>query len=46
MYDLFPTQVSAIELSYDAQGIQEFSVELQVLWWEAVKGSVGGENIN
>lgn len=46
MYDLFPTQVSAIELSYDAQGIQEFSVELQVLWWEAVKGAVGGENIN
>ena len=46
MYDLFPTQVSAIELSYDAQGIQEFSVELQVLWWEAVKGAVGGEDIN
>ncbi len=46
MYDLFPTQVSAIELSYDAQGIEEFSVELQVLWWEAVKGSVGGEDIN
>lgn len=46
MYDLFPTQVSAIELSYDAQGIEEFSVELQVLWWEAVKGSAGGEDIN
>jgi hypothetical protein len=46
MYDLFPTQVSAIELSYDAQGIQEFTVELQVLWWEAVKGAIGGENIN
>jgi len=49
MYDLFPTQVSPIELSYDAQGIQEFSVELQVLWWEAVKGNgpnAGGEDIN
>jgi len=46
MYDLFPTQVSAIELAYDAQGIQEFQVELQVLWWEAVKGAVGGEDIN
>lgn len=49
MYDLFPTQVSPIELSYDSQGIQEFSVELQVLWWEAVKGNgpnAGGEDIN
>ena len=48
-YDLFPTQVSPIELSSDAQGIQEFSVEMQVLWWEAVKGqgsNSGGENIN
>jgi len=48
-YDLFPTQVSPIELSYDAQGIQEFTVELQVLWWEAIKGNAdvaGGENIN
>jgi hypothetical protein len=49
MYDLFPTQVSPIELSYDSQGIQEFTVELQVLWWEAVKGNgpnAGGEDIN
>ena len=48
-YDVFPTQVAPIELSYDAQGIQEFTVELQVLWWEAVKGSganAGGEDIN
>ena len=30
-YDVFPTQVAPIELSYDAQGIQEFQVELQVL---------------
>ena len=48
-YDLFPTQVSPIELSYDAQGIQEFTVEMQVLWWEAIKGdagNAGGEDIN
>ena len=48
-FDTFPTQVGPIELSYDAQGIQEFTVELQVQWWEAVKGNganSGGENIN
>ena len=48
-YDIFPTQVGPIELSYDSQGIQEFTVELQVLWWEAIKGTsaqAGGENIN
>jgi len=48
-YDVFPTQVAPIELSYDAQGIQEFTVELQVQWWEATKGTganAGGENIN
>jgi hypothetical protein len=47
-YDVFPTQVTAIELSYDAQGIQEFQVELQVQWWEALRGNgpaAGGENI-
>ena len=48
-YDVFPTQVAPIELSYDAQGIQEFQVELQVLYWEAIKGNgvnAGGEDIN
>jgi hypothetical protein len=48
-YDVFPTQVTAIELSYDATGIQDFQVELQVQWWEAVRGSsskAGGEDIN
>ena len=47
-YDVFPTQVTAIELSYDAQGIQEFQVELQVQWWEALRGNgtgSGGEDI-
>ena len=49
IYDVFPTQVAPIELSYDAQGIQEFQVELQVLYWEAIKGNganAGGEDIN
>ena len=48
-YDVFPTQVAPIELSYDAQGIQEFTVELQVQWWEATRGTgtnAGGEDIN
>ena len=48
-YDTFPTQVGPIELSYDAQGIQEFTVELQVQYWEAIKGTgpnAGGEDIN
>jgi len=49
-YDIFPTQVGAIELSYDTTGaIQEFPVEMQVQWWEAVRGNApgsGGEDIN
>ena len=48
-FDVFPTQVSPIELSYDSAGIQEFTVELQVQWWEAVRGTgdnSGGEDIN
>jgi len=48
-YDVFPTNISQIELAYDAQGIQEFTVELQVQWWEAVRGTganAGGEDIN
>merc|ERR1712093_802716 len=48
-YDTFPTQVGPIELSYDQPGIQEFTVELQVQYWEAIKGSgpnAGGENVS
>ena len=48
-YDTFPTQVGPIDLSYDAQGIQEFTVELQVQYYEAIKGTgpnAGGSNIN
>ena len=33
---LWPTNVSAIEVSYDAENtIEEFSVELQVQYWES-----------
>ena len=48
-YDTFPTQVGPIELSYDAQGIQEFTVELQVQYIEIIKGDSpvsGGVNIS
>lgn len=49
-YDLFPTNVSPIDLSYESSDtIQEFTVEMQVQWWEAIKGTganAGGDNIN
>jgi hypothetical protein len=35
-YDIFPTNVSQIELSYDTSDtIEEFTVEFQVQWWSA-----------
>lgn len=49
MYDLFPTSTNAIPVSVDQAAIQEFTVELQVLWWEAIKGNSpvsGGVDIN
>ncbi len=48
-YDTFPTAVSSINLAYETDSIQEFTVEMQVHWWEAIKGnspSAGGDNIN
>ena len=48
-YDLFPTNVSAIDLSYETTDtLEEFTVEMQVHWWEAAKvtsASAGGEDI-
>tara|TARA_A100001391_G_scaffold104654_1_gene69873 strand:- start:1060 stop:1731 length:672 start_codon:yes stop_codon:yes gene_type:complete len=36
-YGIFPTNVSSIELSYDqADTIEEFTVDLQVQWWDAL----------
>jgi hypothetical protein len=39
-YGIFPTAVSAIDLSYDsADTIEEFTVDLQVQWWDALDSS-------
>ncbi|NBP03057.1 MAG: hypothetical protein EBU90_23670 [Proteobacteria bacterium] len=48
-YDTFPTSIGGINLSYESDSIQEFTVEMQVHWWEAIKGTSpasGGEDIN
>ncbi len=48
-YDLFPINISSIALSYDTESIETFTVEMQVLWWEAIKGDsdkAGGIDIN
>jgi hypothetical protein len=48
-WDIFPTNISTIDLSYETTDtIEEFTVELQVQWWEAYKGNstnAGGGNI-
>jgi hypothetical protein len=39
-YGIFPTAVSAIDLSYDSSdSIEEFTVDLQVQWWDALDSS-------
>jgi hypothetical protein len=39
-YDIFPTNVSAIDLSYDtADAIEEFTVEFQVQYWSPANKS-------
>ena len=54
-YGTFPTSISAIDLSYDqADTIEEFTVDLQVQWWDALStdgttsilGSGSEENFN
>jgi|TARA_R100000030_G_scaffold87734_1_gene71539 hypothetical protein len=49
-YDVFPTNITTIDLSYETTDqLEEFDVELQVQWWEASKGTspeAGGEDIN
>ena len=49
-HDVFPTQVSQIDLSYETtDAIEEFTVEFQVQWWAALRGvgaNAGGEDIN
>jgi len=48
-YDLWPTNISTIDLSYETTDtIEEFTVEMQVQWWEAYKGTssqAGGDDI-
>ena len=48
--DVFPTNISAIDLNYETTDtIQEFTVEMQVHFYEAFKGNApqsGGENIS
>lgn len=37
VHDVFPTNVSQIDLSYNNENeIEEFTVDLQVQWWEAI----------
>ena len=49
-HDVFPTNIAAIDLSYETvDSVEEFTVEFQVQWWEAIKGigaNAGGEAIN
>jgi hypothetical protein len=50
MYDIFPTNIASIPLSYETTDVvEEFTCEFQVQWWEAVKGTgnnAGGQDIN
>ena len=49
-HDIFPTNISAIDLSYETvDTVEEFTVEFQVQWGEAIRGTganAGGEDIN
>ena len=49
-YDIFPTNISQVDLSYETvDTIEEFTVELQVLYFESIKGvgdKAGGESIS
>lgn len=41
-FGTFPTNVSPIELSYDAaDSVEEFTVDLQVQWWDALDPQTG-----
>lgn len=46
-HGIFPTQITAIDLSYDSTDtIEEFQVEFQVQWWESFRQSDGGSEAN
>ena len=48
-FDIFPTNISQMDLSYETiDTVEEFTVELQVLYFESIKGvgaNAGGESI-
>jgi len=48
-WDVFPTNISTIDLNYETTDtVQEFTVEMQVHYWEAYRGAssqAGGEDI-
>ena len=48
-WDIWPTNLSSIDLSYETTDtLEEFTVEMQVHWWEVYKGTspaAGGEDI-
>jgi hypothetical protein len=46
-FDIFPTNVSAIDLSYDSSDtIEEYTVEFQVQYWTAGTGTGGNDQTN
>ena len=49
-WDVFPTNISTIDLNYETTDtVQEFTVEMQVHYWEAYRGAssqAGGEDIS
>ena len=49
-HDVFPTNISQMDLSYETTDtLEEFTVEMQVQWWEAIRGvgaNAGGESIS
>jgi hypothetical protein len=49
-WDVFPTNITAIDLNYETtDNIEDFQVELQLHYWEAFRGTsaqAGGEDIN
>ena len=49
-FDIFQKKISQVDLSYETiDTLEEFTVELQVLYWESIKGvgaNAGGESIS
>jgi len=46
LYDIFPTNVSQIDLSYDTSDtIEEYTVDFQVQWWQAESNDQTGTAI-